>query len=94
MLKVATVSGNDKKAVLCCSNKGDVCYTPQPCLTFKKVRFHEAKEACEAKGNRLCSETEIKRGECCESGNCQFHTKQVWLADEGGKFFNDNTRVK
>jgi hypothetical protein len=88
-LDVATTSGNDKNAVLCCSNSGDSCYTPQPCITFAQVRFHEAKEACQAKGDRLCSETEIKSGDCCGL-LCEFDRKQVWLADEGGEtFLND-----
>ena len=83
-MNVTSVSGNEKYAVLCCSNSGETCYTPQPCITFTLKRFEEAKEACEENGNRLCTEKEINSRDCCGS-ECEFDVKKVWLADEGGE---------
>ena len=67
--------------MLCCSNKTISCFTPQPCITFTLVRFHEAYEACEAEDARLCTEKELKRGDCCGL-KCDFDRTEVWLKDK------------
>ena len=90
--EVISKPGNEKHAVRCCSQSGDTCTTPDdPCNGAST--YYEAKELCEEKGLRLCSQTEMIGGVCCQTG-CSFDCKYVWVEDLKGNvvliFVNHN----
>ena len=84
--------GDEKHAVRCCSQSGDTCSTlNEPC--YEASTYYEAKDICEKKGLRLCSQTEMIGGVCCQTG-CSFDCKYVWVEDLKGNvvliFVNHN----
>ena len=84
---VTTVSGNEAKSVRCCTEEGDRCYTPQPCMKLLSS-FHEAYEICLHQIDpddldarfRLCTEQEAM-DHCCKTG-CNIDREQYWLQKE------------
>ena len=46
--------------------------------------YVEAKEICEKKSLKLCSQKAVTGGVCCDTG-CDFDCKYIWVADSTGE---------
>ena len=85
---VTSVSADEEKSVRCCSEEGDKCYSPKPCLKMIST-YHEAYEVCLHYRDaddfdtelRLCTEEEAI-ALCCKQG-CNIDREQYWLFSEG-----------
>lgn len=75
-----TLAPWESAAVMCCSNDGLSCVAtngPQPSSCLTAATFFEAETHCSGMGMRLCMQTELQAGVCCNMG-CDLNNVVIW----------------